>query len=217
MNHPIPFRTHGFERSKVEIDRGIEAVAAALGDAKSLAPFFRFPGLGRTEAVEDYLGERGLMIWSADFPADDWRRISANTIVERALRRLEAKGKGILLLHDIQPATVLALPTILSELKARGYRIVHVQPAAAGRPKTVTATQDWLPRDRPRMGFPQIALGDVQNLSGDFLLDRSAESLCALALAQRQPRIRHARHRRRPVTNHIAVTPNATPDIHTMY
>ena len=46
------------------------------------------------------------------------------------LRRLEAKGKGILLLHDIQPATVLALPELLRELKARGYRVVHVVPAA---------------------------------------------------------------------------------------
>ena len=42
------------------------------------------------------------------------------------MRRLEAKGRGILLLHDIHPATVLALPVLLKELKDRGYRVVHV-------------------------------------------------------------------------------------------
>ena len=43
-------------------------------------------------------------------------------------RRLDEKGKGILLLHDIQPATALALPELLRELKTKGYRIVHVVP-----------------------------------------------------------------------------------------
>ena len=46
------------------------------------------------------------------------RHISAQTIVQRAMRRLEAKGRGILLLHDIHPATAMALPSLLKELKA---------------------------------------------------------------------------------------------------
>ena len=59
------------------------------------------------------------------------------------MQRLEAKGKGILLLHDIQPRTVAALPRILHELKARGYRIVHVVPATPDRPATPTEPQQW--------------------------------------------------------------------------
>jgi hypothetical protein len=42
------------------------------------------------------------------------------------MRRLEEKGRGILLLHDIHPATALAVPVLLKELKQRGYRVVHV-------------------------------------------------------------------------------------------
>ncbi|MGH6665876.1 MAG: hypothetical protein ACREB2_13400, partial [Pseudolabrys sp.] len=42
--------------------------------------------------------------------------------------RLDEKGRGILLLHDIHPATVMALPTILKELKERGYHVVQVVP-----------------------------------------------------------------------------------------
>ena len=130
MNHPIPFRSQGLERTKAEIEGGIAATGDALGDAGAVAPFFRFPGLGRTDPVEalsrqprpDGL-ERGLS-----------RRRLAKDQGQRdhppGTGRLEAKGRGILLLHDIQPATALALPTLLAELKARGYRIVHVEPPA---------------------------------------------------------------------------------------
>jgi hypothetical protein len=97
----------------------------------------------RAEGVEDYLGAQGIQTWSADFPADDWRHISAARVAELAISRLEAKGKGILLLHDIQPRTVAALPRILHELKARGYRIVHVVPATSDLQKTATEPQQW--------------------------------------------------------------------------
>jgi hypothetical protein len=51
-----------------------------------------------------------------------------------------------LLLHDIHARTVLALPEILNELKSRGYKIVHVVPAAADRPKTATSAEQWVAR-----------------------------------------------------------------------
>ena len=114
-----------------------------MGDGAALAPFFRIPGLLRAEAVEDYLASKGIQTWSADFPADDWRHISSSRVYDLAIKRLEAKGKGILLLHDIQARTVAALPRILHELKARGYRIVHVVPATPELPATPTEPQQW--------------------------------------------------------------------------
>jgi hypothetical protein len=36
--------------------------------------------------------------------------------------------KGIILFHDIHASTARALPGILAELKAKGYRVVHLQP-----------------------------------------------------------------------------------------
>ena len=71
----------------------------------------------RSETVERNLAGRSLMTWSADFPADDWLYISAGEIAARALNQIEARGRGMLLLHDIKPASALALPVILSELK----------------------------------------------------------------------------------------------------
>src|SRR4051812_39513838 len=143
QNHPLSMDRMPIERARQEIDDGIAATAAALGDQGGLAPFFRIPGLLRAAAVEDYLSSKGIQTWSADFPADDWHHISPARVYDAAMRRLEAKGKGILLLHDIQARTVAALPKILHELKARGYRIVHVVPASPDLPKTPTEPQQW--------------------------------------------------------------------------
>jgi peptidoglycan/xylan/chitin deacetylase (PgdA/CDA1 family) len=142
-NHPLGFDKFPIERAKPEIDDAIAAVTAALGDGGGLAPFFRMPGLRRSGPVEDYLASLGIQTWSADFPADDWRSISAGRVYELAMKRLEAKGKGILLLHDIQTRTVTALPKILHEMKARGYRIVHVVPATPQAPNTPTEPPQW--------------------------------------------------------------------------
>jgi peptidoglycan/xylan/chitin deacetylase (PgdA/CDA1 family) len=144
QNHPLNFQRASLTTVEEEVDEGIASVSAALGDPKDVAPFFRIPGLLREQQVEDYLNSRGLMIWSADFPADDWKHIKASEVYRRALTRIEAKHKGILLLHDIQPATVAALPMLLKELKHRGYHIVHVEPAKADQPKTPTEPSQWL-------------------------------------------------------------------------
>jgi peptidoglycan/xylan/chitin deacetylase (PgdA/CDA1 family) len=144
QNHPLNFRHAPLTEVEEEVDGGIASVSAALGDPKDVAPFFRIPGLEREQQLDDYLNSRGLMIWSADFPADDWKHIKASEIYRRALTRIEAKHRGILLLHDIQPATVAALPMLLKELKHRGYHIVHVEPAKADEPKTPTDPSQWL-------------------------------------------------------------------------
>ncbi len=143
QNHPLGMNRMPIERAQQEIDDGIAATTAALGGSASLAPFFRIPGLRRAEAVEDYLASKGIQTWSADFPADDWRHVSSARVYDLAMKRLEAKGKGILLLHDIQARTVAALPKILHDLKARGYRIVHVVSATPDLPKTPTEPQQW--------------------------------------------------------------------------
>ncbi|WP_441520608.1 polysaccharide deacetylase family protein [Bradyrhizobium sp. 2TAF24] len=143
-NHPLSFHHMPIERAQQEINDGIEHTAAALGDPAKVAPFFRIPGLLRAEGVEDYLASKGIMTWSADFPADDWRPISSTQVLNYALTRLEAKGKGVLLLHDIQGRTATMLPTLLRELKSRGYRIVHVVAATPDLPKTPTEPRDWL-------------------------------------------------------------------------
>ncbi len=131
-DHPTRFGELPVVKMRQEIDWGISDVSAALGDPKYLAPFFRIPGLARSDLLEGELAARGLTVFSSDTVADDWHhRIGAKGIIAAAMQRLEARGKGILLLHDIHPKTVAALPGLLKELKDKGFHIVQVVPAAS--------------------------------------------------------------------------------------
>jgi peptidoglycan/xylan/chitin deacetylase (PgdA/CDA1 family) len=142
--HPLTFHKMPEAKAEQQINAGITSVASVLNDRTRLAPFFRIPGFLRRDSVEQYLASQHLMTWCADFPADDWMKISPDEVVKRALERLEDDGKGILLLHDIHPRTVEALAVILSELKRRGYRIVHVVPASPEQPRTATDPRQWV-------------------------------------------------------------------------
>src|SRR6516162_3007903 len=146
QNHPFTFAKMSVDAAAKEIEDGFASLRTVLGDSRAVSPFFRIPGLLRQEPVEEYLAAHGDMTWSADFLADDWTRINNSEVARRAISRIEARGRGILLLHDIHARTVLALPEILNELKSRGYKIVHVVPAAADRPKTATSAEQWVAR-----------------------------------------------------------------------
>ncbi|MFY9643421.1 MAG: polysaccharide deacetylase family protein [Rhodomicrobium sp.] len=130
------------EAATKEITDGIASVNKSLGGPVA-APFFRFPYLDQKPAKDAIALRLGLTVWSADFQDYDWHRISPGQVAAKALTALERYKKGILLLHDIHKRTALALPLILSELKRRGYRVVHVVPADAANPKTAA---------RPRQG-----------------------------------------------------------------
>jgi peptidoglycan/xylan/chitin deacetylase (PgdA/CDA1 family) len=138
-DHPLRFGKLSSDDLRWEIDEGIADVAAAAGYTQYLAPFFRIPGFGRSEQVEDALQSRGLVTFSADVVADDWfHHIRPSQIAARAVSRLEKRGGGILLLHDIHKATAAALPDILAALKAKGFHVVQMVPPG----ETPVATVD---------------------------------------------------------------------------
>jgi peptidoglycan/xylan/chitin deacetylase (PgdA/CDA1 family) len=183
FSHPLTFDRMPLATAQREIDGGVAAVGAVLGDPAALAPFFRIPGLLRTHEVENYIASRSLVTWSVDLVADDWHRgISSTEVMQRALQRLEARGRGILLLHDIQPATVLALPGILKGLKARGFRIVHVVPAGPAMAATPSKPQQWAsrrgsPRDTEEITAsinPRLNVPSRESLGIDYAFGRKA-------------------------------------------
>src|SRR4029077_17385181 len=142
-SHPLTFHKMSLEKAQFEINEGIASVNWALGVGATTAPFFRIPGLLRADGVERYLASRHLQVGGADFPADDCTKISPAQVYARARKNIEVNHKGILLLHDIQPRTVEALPSLLRELKRRGYRIVQVVPATPELAKTATEARQW--------------------------------------------------------------------------
>ncbi len=154
QHHPFNFNSMGLPRITSEVDTGIASVTKAVGDARAVAPFFRIPGLARGKQVETFLASQKLALWSADEVADDWfHGITPEQIVHRAIARIEAKHhRGVLLLHDIHPATAMALPTLLKELKARGYHIVQVVPPGV-LPKSVPVLPPPL---IAKQGWPRV-------------------------------------------------------------
>ncbi|MBV9532181.1 MAG: polysaccharide deacetylase family protein, partial [Bradyrhizobium sp.] len=171
QNHPLTFEKMSVDKVRQEVDQGIASVSAALPDPSAVAPFFRIPGLLRAQNVEDHLASKGIQVWSTDFLADDWRHVSSARVAELAIKRLEAKHKGILLLHDIHARTVAALPIILHEMKMRGYHIVHVVPATPNLPATPTEPEEWrthpLPEAVPetaQLRFPTFVFAEAERL-----------------------------------------------------
>ena len=126
QDHPRAFQRLSMQRVEHEVNGGINSVTAALGDAKALSPFFRIPGFGRTNAIDKFLKGKQLVTWSADVDTDDWWRGSTpGAIVQRAMRRLDAKGRGIILMHDIhRPRRCAADPSqgTQGERLSRGAR-----------------------------------------------------------------------------------------------
>ncbi|HLL27892.1 MAG TPA: polysaccharide deacetylase family protein [Xanthobacteraceae bacterium] len=128
--HPRYIDKLPVDRGIAEIDTAARHIEEALAPTEyKMAPFFRFPGFRHTDALDQYVNKQGYVAVGADFPADDWTFIGPETVLKRALDRLEHRGSGILLLHDIHQRTATIVPKLLRELKARGYKIVHMVPA----------------------------------------------------------------------------------------
>jgi peptidoglycan-N-acetylglucosamine deacetylase len=144
QNHPLAFERLTGDKLAYQIDAGIASVSTALGDPDDLAPFFRIPGFGRSPVIEAALADRSLVVFSADVDPDDWfRHTSPAQVVQRVMTRLEKRGSGILLLHDIHPWTVAALPELFKQLKEKGFHVVNIVPPAHLGPEMAGGPKAW--------------------------------------------------------------------------
>ena len=113
------------DQAKEEFEKGASAVRAALGVSE--ASFFRFPALRDPPEMVAYLGTRNIGIFSTDMDSFDFKIRKPEQVVVSVMTKLKKRGKGIVLLHDFQHPTSLALPELLAQLKAGGYKIVQVR------------------------------------------------------------------------------------------
>jgi len=125
--HPIA--NHSFSHgvmSKFELDKvkqeasSTEALLDAAGrDGQAL---FRFPYGARNDAALGAIEALKLrsMMWNVD--SLDWSDPIPKSIAARVLGELGKQQRGIVLFHDIHARTVEALPLVLDQLKAEGYR-----------------------------------------------------------------------------------------------
>ena len=133
------------EQAKQEIEMGVSAVHMAVGGP--IAPFFRFPDLQQPPDLMTYLGTRNIAIFSCDIDTFDFKMRKPEEVVKSVMTKLAKNGKGILLMHDFQHATAEALPEVLRQLKAGGYKIVHMVPKA---PVTTLAKYDDMVRQQDK-------------------------------------------------------------------
>jgi peptidoglycan/xylan/chitin deacetylase (PgdA/CDA1 family) len=135
-----PYATD-LEQAKQEIEMGVSAVHMAVDGP--IAPFFRFPDLQQPADLMTYLGTRNIAIFSTDLDTFDFKLRKPEDVVKSAMTKLAKNGKGILLMHDFQHATAEAMPELLRQLKAGGYKIVHMVPK---QPVTTVAKYDDMVR-----------------------------------------------------------------------
>jgi peptidoglycan/xylan/chitin deacetylase (PgdA/CDA1 family) len=114
------------DEAKAEIEKGIAAVSIALGN-QPVGPFFRFPALRHPPEMVKYLGERNVGIFSTDMDSFDFKMRKPEQVIKSVMAKLEKRGKGIVLMHDFQQPTAQAVPELLAQLKAAGYKIVQVK------------------------------------------------------------------------------------------
>ena len=129
----------------------------ALLDATGRQPssLFRFPYGARNEgslSTVEGLKLRSMM-WNVD--SMDWADPVPKSIAERVLTEVDRTGRGVILFHDIQGRTVQALPLVLDQLVADGYRFatwrdgrfVVNAPRKAAPDAALAASADTLYRD----------------------------------------------------------------------
>jgi peptidoglycan/xylan/chitin deacetylase (PgdA/CDA1 family) len=113
-----------FAEAKDEIEKSISVIHRAVGGPT--APFFRFPFLRHSPETLKYLADRNVAVFSTDIDSFDFKGGKPDKLVKHIMALLEKRGKGIILMHDIQPHTAAAMPELLKQLKAGGYKVVQM-------------------------------------------------------------------------------------------
>ena len=109
-----------------EIEKGASAVHMMAG--APTAPFFRFPDLRHPPEMLTYLGGRNIASFSTDIDSFDFKIKKPEELIRSLMGKLNKLGKGIILMHDFQKVTSIALPQILGELQKNGFKVVHMVP-----------------------------------------------------------------------------------------
>jgi peptidoglycan-N-acetylglucosamine deacetylase len=116
-----------------------------------VAPFFRYPYLSSNKLTEDYFKSRNIGQFAIDIDSSDWRVRSSAPVIARIMAGLKARGRGIILMHDIHKWTADAVPQLLAKLKAGGYKVVQLKPKT-----TLQLIADVTPPEKPAHPFTKF-------------------------------------------------------------
>lgn len=103
-------------------------------------PFFRFPYGESSPELKKFLASKqvGEFYWSID--SNDWRSkdkagrsYEAPAMIASVMSELKMRGKGMILIHDVQKKTMIALPELLRRIYTEGYNLVLLKPSGVDR------------------------------------------------------------------------------------
>ncbi|HEY2831365.1 MAG TPA: polysaccharide deacetylase family protein [Sporichthyaceae bacterium] len=110
-----------------QFNRTADEIASLDGQRPTLIR----PPYGAVDArVNSVLGDQGApeILWSVD--TLDWLHRNPDSVYERAMH--DVRPGSIILMHDIHPTTVDAVPRLIDALKSQGYTLVTVSQLFGG-------------------------------------------------------------------------------------
>lgn len=121
FTHPSMPKLNGLQ-IKQEISETQALLDRHVPTGKARTGTFRPPFGARDDKVLASIEQHRLrsVIWNID--SEDWADPLPRSIAHRVISEAEKYGRGIVLMHDIHARTVEALPIVIQELQARGFR-----------------------------------------------------------------------------------------------
>jgi peptidoglycan/xylan/chitin deacetylase (PgdA/CDA1 family) len=115
--------------AETEMESGEASVSLALGVRPNELLFFRFPYGAKTAGEQGFVDRRGEATFFWNMDSEDWRIRDPHKLFLNVLAELDRARHGIILFHDIHEQTVIVLPHVLAELRARKMKTVVFVPA----------------------------------------------------------------------------------------
>jgi peptidoglycan/xylan/chitin deacetylase (PgdA/CDA1 family) len=136
-SHPN-FGKMGDDSVRSQVRRTDDAIKSAAG----ITPTLLRPPYGSITArqkkwINQEFGHK-IVLWDVD-PLD-WRRPGPNVVCARIVKNTRAGS--IVLAHDIHPGTIDAMPCVLKELEAKGFKFVTVS-------ELISMQTPWPPKPSP--------------------------------------------------------------------
>jgi peptidoglycan/xylan/chitin deacetylase (PgdA/CDA1 family) len=105
-----------------QIDYQLNRTSAAIKAATGKAPTLFRPPYGAINSTVRSATSLSPVLWDAD--TEDWKYLDAARVAQTVIAK--AQRNSVVLMHDIHPTSVAAVPEILRTLTARGYHFVTV-------------------------------------------------------------------------------------------
>ena len=113
-------------------EQGEKQIEAAFDESMRLlhvyTPFFRFPYGAATPTLRAYLAHFSRISFWWNIDTLDWKIKDPEKLYQYALTQVDQVQRGIILMHEIHPQTVIMLPYLLDALRRAGYQPIVFRP-----------------------------------------------------------------------------------------